>query len=65
MVELAGRCTTLKEIQYEIDFYQHKYVVNSVIKDALKFRASGMRFMRLAKEVFQREKAQQAEVASQ
>lgn len=56
MVELAGRCTTLKEIQYEIDFYQHKYVVNSLIKDALKFRASGMRLMRFAKAVFHKAK---------
>lgn len=64
MVELAGRCTTLKEIQYEIDFYQHKYVVNSFIKDALKFRASGMRLMRFAKPVFHQAKNSSAAPAA-
>jgi hypothetical protein len=47
LVDKIGQAETLKEIQEEIDFYQHKYVVNSVLKDALRFRISGMRLMRI------------------
>jgi hypothetical protein len=48
LVEKVGRATTLREIQAEIDFYQHKHVVNFLWKDALRFRLSGMRLMSLA-----------------
>ena len=52
LVEKVGRAENLKEIQEEIDFYQHKYVVTSPLKDALKFRVSGMRLMSLANKTF-------------
>lgn len=48
LVEKVGRATSLHEIQSEIDFYQHKHVVNFLWKDALRFRLSGMRLMSLA-----------------
>lgn len=52
LIENAGRSIRLHEIQQEIDFYQHKYVVNYLMKDALKFRLSGMKLIRLAHRVF-------------
>jgi hypothetical protein len=55
LIERVGRSTTLREVQEEIDYYQHKYVVNSVFKDALKFRISGMRLMKFASQVYRSE----------
>ncbi len=52
LVEKVADAESLREIQQEIDFYQHKYVVNSVIKDAFRFRLSGMRIMSMANKVF-------------
>ncbi|MEX0323300.1 MAG: hypothetical protein AB3N63_14155 [Puniceicoccaceae bacterium] len=52
LVEKVGQAESMKEIQEEVDFYQHKYVVNSVIKDALRFRLSGMRIMSMANKAF-------------
>ena len=55
LIENAGKAIRMREIQDEIDFYQHKYVVNSLVKEALKFRLSGMKLIRLAHEVFREE----------
>lgn len=52
LIENAARCIRLREIQEEIDFYQHKYVVEFLMKDALRFRLSGMKLIRLAHSVF-------------
>ncbi|MEX0324820.1 MAG: hypothetical protein AB3N33_01895 [Puniceicoccaceae bacterium] len=52
LIENIATAENLKEIQKELDFYQHKYVVNSVFKDALRFRISGMRIMSLANQAF-------------
>lgn len=52
LVEKVGQAESMKEIQEEIDFYQHKYVVNSVLKDAFRFRLSGMRIMSMANKAF-------------
>lgn len=52
LIERVGKANTLREVQEEVDFYQHKYVVDSILKDALKFRLSGMRLMRLANREF-------------
>jgi hypothetical protein len=52
LVEKVAGAENLREIQEEVDFYQHKYVVNSVIKDALRFRLSGMRIMSMAHKAF-------------
>lgn len=49
LVEQVGNARSLKEIQQEIDFYHHKFVTESISKDALRFRISGIRLMRLAK----------------
>ena len=54
LVEKVGKATNLREIQEEVDFYQHKYVVNFIMKDALRFRISGMRLMSLANRAFRR-----------
>ena len=52
LVEKVAKAVTLREVQSEIDFYQHKYVVNSFLKDALRFRLSGMRMMSIATKAF-------------
>lgn len=52
LVDKVGKAVNLREIQEEVDFYQHKYVVNFLIKDALRFRISGMRLMSLANKAF-------------
>jgi hypothetical protein len=52
LVEKIGKTKNLTEIQGEVDFYQHKYVVNFVMKEALRFRISGMKIMSLANKVF-------------
>ncbi|NBD38558.1 MAG: hypothetical protein GVY10_08320 [Verrucomicrobia bacterium] len=54
LLEQVGKACSLKEIQNEVDFYQHKYVVNSILKDALKFRLSGMKLMNLANRAYSR-----------
>lgn len=54
LIEKIANARNLREIQEEVDFYQHKYVVNFVLKDALRFRLSGMRLMSLANTTFQR-----------
>lgn len=55
LVERCGRATHLELIQFEVDFYHHKFVTESPWKDVLNFRISGMRLMRLANEVFKRD----------
>jgi hypothetical protein len=53
LVERVASAANLREIQEEVDFYQHKFVVNFIMKDAFRFRLSGMRLMRLANKAFQ------------
>jgi hypothetical protein len=53
LVEKIAGARSMREIQEEVDFYQHKYVVNYLFKEALRFRISGMRLMQLASEAFQ------------
>lgn len=57
LIERVAGARNLKEIQEEVDFYQHKYVVNFVFKDAFRFRLSGMRLMSLANKAFLDQKA--------
>ena len=52
LIQKIAHALSMREIQEEVDFYQHKYVVNFIIKDALRFRLSGMRLMGLANKVF-------------
>ena len=59
LIQQLGKTTSMREVSDEIDFYQHKFVAGYLMKEALKFRISGMRVIRLAKEVFQ---AQHAEI---
>lgn len=54
LVEKVGKATNLREVQEEVDFYQHKYVVNFMMKDAFRFRLSGMRLMSQANQAFNR-----------
>ena len=53
LIDKIAEAHNLREIQEEVDFYQHKFVVNFVMKDALRFRLSGMRLMSLANTAFQ------------
>ncbi|MGC9449864.1 MAG: hypothetical protein ACP5I4_00335 [Oceanipulchritudo sp.] len=63
LIEKIARAHNLREVQEEVDFYQHKYVVNFFLKDALRFRLSGMRLMSLANKAFQHAANKQPEVA--
>ena len=64
LLEQVGKAHSLKEIQSEVDFYQHKYVVDSILKDALKFRLSGMKLMRLANRAYSRNAKERVREAS-
>lgn len=44
--------TTITEMQTDIDFYQHKYVSNSLRRDGMGIRLSGKKLMSLAKRAF-------------
>ena len=63
LVEKVAKAHNLREIQEEVDFYQHKYVVNFIMKDALRFRLSGMRLMGLANRAFRAAAARQTAAA--
>jgi hypothetical protein len=52
LVDRVGNSASLREVQDEIDFYQHKFVVSFIMKDAFRFRISGMRLMSLANKAF-------------
>lgn len=52
LVERVAAAESMRDIQDEIDFYQHKFVVNFIFKDALRFRLSGYQLLSLAAEVF-------------
>jgi hypothetical protein len=60
LIEKIADSRNLREIQEEVDFYQHKFVVNFVMKDALRFRLSGMRLMSLANQAFRHVASQNA-----
>lgn len=52
LIRQAGQAQSLKEIQLDIDFYRHKYVVSSKRRDNFGLRLSGKRLMRFARKVF-------------
>ncbi|MFO7725650.1 MAG: hypothetical protein R6V45_08890 [Oceanipulchritudo sp.] len=52
LIERVAKASSLREIQEEIDFYHHKFVVSSITRDALRLRVSGMQLMHLANKVF-------------
>ena len=52
LIERVARAIDFKEIQDEVDFYQHKYVVHHFFKDTLRFRLSGYRLLTLAADLF-------------
>jgi hypothetical protein len=64
LVEKVAKANSLREIQAEVDFYQHKYVVNFLWKDTLRFRLSGMRLMSLGNEAFMAKKKSDCPISS-
>jgi len=52
LVQSVAKANSLVDIQYEVDFYQHKRVVNSIVRGTLRFRASGKNLMSIAKRVY-------------
>lgn len=56
LLTLIGRCQSLEEVQNNIDFYQHKNVVNSLWRGPLRFRISGKKLMRIAKSLSLRDR---------
>ncbi len=52
LVRQAGDKIDYDDIRLDIDFYQHKHVVNSPFRELLRFRLSGLRLQRLALNAF-------------
>lgn len=52
LIRSVAKAGNMREVQEEIDFYHHKYIVNHLLRDAFCFRLSGMRLMSLANAVF-------------
>lgn len=52
LIRQVASNTSMTEMQTDIDFYQHKYVVNSVRRDAMRIRLSGKKLMSLARRAF-------------
>lgn len=52
LVRQAGDKIEFEDIRLDIDFYQHKHVVNSSLREFLRFRVSGTRLQRLALNAF-------------
>lgn len=66
LVSKIANAHNMREVQEEVDFYQHKFVVGFVLKEVLRFRISGMRIMIIARKAFQeviRQRREQAEQA--
>jgi hypothetical protein len=59
LIEKAGGCDSLERVQYQVDFYHHKFVPESVWKEVLNVRASGNKLVALAREVFAGEGAEE------
>lgn len=51
LVRSVGKASTYDEIQYEVDFYQHKNVVKSFLRGTLRFRISGKYLLSVAKRI--------------
>lgn len=52
LIEKAGKSENLDMIQFQVDFYHHKFVTQSVWKEVLNVRASGQKLVALAREVY-------------
>lgn len=59
LIQSIAKATTLLDIQYDIDFYQHKNVVNSLFRGTLHFRASGKKIMSMAKILYAQAKKEE------
>jgi hypothetical protein len=57
LIREAGKSIRLSQVHGEVDFYQHKYVVGSIMKEAFKFRVSGEKLIGLAARAFARDKS--------
>ena len=49
LVRHVGKNEAIRETQLDVDFYQHKYVVGSFLREDLKVRISGVRLLQIAK----------------
>lgn len=54
LVEFVGKAKSLDDIQYDVDFYQHKYVSRSTLRSTWRFRISGKYLLSVAKQVMPR-----------
>lgn len=52
LIRKIANAHNMREVQEEVDFYQHKYVVGFMLKEVLRFRISGMRIMSIANKVY-------------
>ena len=52
LIRQAGDKHALEDIEIDIDFYQHKYVVGRLMRESLRCRVSGRTLIRLARQAF-------------
>lgn len=52
LVKQAGDKQELEDIQLDVDFYQHKYVVGTLTRESFSLRVSGRQLVKLAHSAF-------------
>jgi len=52
LVRQLAHVDNLRDVKHDIEFYQHKYVCNSMLREGLNRRVSGKRLMAIAIELF-------------
>ena len=51
LIDHVGRANSVNEIRDELDFYHHKHVSQSALKENFFLRVSGQKLIRMAKEL--------------
>lgn len=52
LIRQAGDKQQIQDIELDVDFYQHKYVVGSLARESFSLRVSGRQLLRLANYAF-------------
>lgn len=64
LVKQAGDKQSLSDVEIDIDFYKHKYVVGSLARESFRLRVSGRQLLRLARDAFRYARTQHPEIRS-
>lgn len=52
LIKQAGDKQELSDVELDIDFYQHKYVVGKLLRESFNLRVSGRQLLKLARNAF-------------